>query len=369
MFLKKPLVTAVLVVILALHGVAARASESDSNPISLRKLAALQDVPPVNCSLLEDQVTLTCTGYSGTTLPYQPDEHASVTEVQLTGNFTEVHLDAAYQTQLEVIQLQSSAMPLFKLGWLSDFSRLQRLEIRPSLLRTFDARDYSGLDGLTMISVASNQVAEIQGSLEALYNLQTLDVYWNVLPSFNFSILPPSVRLVSLSHNLIQTMDTGRLRELADLRHLSVDSNRLESFDFAVLPANLRYLLLQNNNISRLRNIGALSDVSIDVTGNPVSCTCALLHEFAALQSSSAEPVACQGYDAASSTYRACFRCGGDSELTPDAVYTDDASELVERDEEECGVPPAEGTCRRASSLPVWTFAGVAAVVAFRLGK
>ena len=101
---------------------------------------------------------------------------------------------------------------------------------------------------------------------------------------FSFSDLPKSIAyLHSHKTGLTKLNDFKSLADLSKLFWISFKSNKLGYFDLSYLPSNLLGLSLNDNKIQNINLKPLLSHshlTQIDLTGNPLICTCETFFDF-----------------------------------------------------------------------------------------
>ncbi|XP_072039969.1 toll-like receptor 4 [Amphiura filiformis] len=255
----------------------------------------------------------------------------------LTGNFEDEHSFASVST---VTHLNLSYNPIETVGkWIHAFTNLQELKMnsltsmlridfmewttpidslrhfslrRPELFNILDFDRVSLAEkapNLAILDLADTRIYEFT-VIRNLSNLEYLDAYysfgnfkyfemsWSTNISYSglktlklgynkikyidkmqLNLTTPRLEYLDLTFNMIKTLQNASLETLLYLEHLKLDDNWLLSLDGILHLQKVKILQLAKNSISEipstfLDEINSL--VTLDVSGNPFACTCAI---------------------------------------------------------------------------------------------
>lgn len=155
-------------------------------------------------------------------------------------------------------------------------SKLESLEIGGNKITELPQDfELSRLTHLRSLCINHNQLASFNFSLLPAA-VENLDLNNNQLTDADLQLMPQllNLRRVDLSSNKLRTITGTFADSCPNLEHLSVDSNQLREFDFSIVPASVKQLSMSYNNIDVLRNAPSLSRlqvlVSLRFNGNPL---------------------------------------------------------------------------------------------------
>ncbi|XP_047197456.1 vasorin [Hippoglossus stenolepis] len=122
------------------------------------------------------------------------------------------------------------------------------------------------------LSVARNQLCNVDHLLRPLSSLQELSLSHNLLARFPRG-LPPSLESLLLQENRITYITAGGLRQLGNLTHLDLEDNRIRAIQPGALQAlsKLQVLTLKGNNLSSLPRNLPPSLTHLDLSANCIS--------------------------------------------------------------------------------------------------
>ncbi|KAI4821196.1 hypothetical protein KUCAC02_029138 [Chaenocephalus aceratus] len=122
------------------------------------------------------------------------------------------------------------------------------------------------------LSVARNQLCNVDHLLRPFSGLQELSLSHNLLPRFPRG-LPPSLESLLLQENRITFITSGALRQLGNLTRLDLEDNRISAIQpgaFLGLP-RLQVLILKGNKLTSLPLNLPPSLTHLDVSANCIS--------------------------------------------------------------------------------------------------
>ncbi|RVE68295.1 hypothetical protein OJAV_G00089520 [Oryzias javanicus] len=124
----------------------------------------------------------------------------------------------------------------------------------------------------TVLSVAKNQLCDVDNALWPLHGLQELSLSQNLLARFPRG-LPPSLESLLLQENRITYITSAALRQLRNLTRLDLEDNRISVIQPGALLGlqRLQVLTLKGNKLRSLPLNLPSSLMHLDVSGNCIS--------------------------------------------------------------------------------------------------
>lgn len=225
---------------------------------------------------------LSLSGLGLKALPPIPPALAALRGLNLSGNrLREVTPDIAGLEQLEWLDLGNNRLA----GLPPEIHRLTQLvslDLSENRLTSLPP-EIGALSRLIELSLYRNQLSEIPESLVRLSNLKRLDAAANrlsTLPTFDGRLA--RLETLDLSWNALGAMPSG-LDRLAALRSLNLAGNRIESLDGIGLPPGLKALDISGNLLAEpptaVLQLKGLEVLEAD--GNPFGPLPATLHHLA----------------------------------------------------------------------------------------
>lgn len=160
------------------------------------------------------------------------------------------------------------------------FPQLESISLRNCSLTTLPSDAFRHFKSLQQVDLSHNSLSHLSPSLFAdNTKLRYLNLEHNALQ--HLVLWSDTVWEVNLAHcNLGSQLPAKALAGLPNLRYLSLANNSLETIPQNSLPAGLRKLDLSGNHIvdvpvSELHRLKGLKEINI--SGNPVNCTCELM--------------------------------------------------------------------------------------------
>ncbi|KAK1892938.1 Slit like 2 protein [Dissostichus eleginoides] len=122
------------------------------------------------------------------------------------------------------------------------------------------------------LSVARNQLCNVDHLLRLFSGLQELSLSHNLLPRFPRG-LPPSLESLLLQENRITFITSGALRQLGNLTRLDLEDNRISAIQPGALLGlpRLQVLILKGNKLTSLPLNLPPSVTHLDVSANCIS--------------------------------------------------------------------------------------------------
>ncbi|XP_040010627.1 SLIT and NTRK-like protein 3 [Xiphias gladius] len=122
------------------------------------------------------------------------------------------------------------------------------------------------------LSVARNQLCNVDHLLQPFSSLQELSLSHNLLARFPRG-LPPSLESLLLQENRITYITTGALRQLGNLTRLDLEDNRIRAIQSGALQGlnKLQVLTLKGNNLTSLPLDLPPSLTHLDLSANCIS--------------------------------------------------------------------------------------------------
>uniref|UniRef100_A0A8C7V7L7 Si:ch211-191d15.2 n=1 Tax=Oryzias sinensis TaxID=183150 RepID=A0A8C7V7L7_9TELE len=123
-----------------------------------------------------------------------------------------------------------------------------------------------------VLSVAKNQLCDVDNALWPLRGLQELSLSQNLLARFPRG-LPPSLESLLLQENRITYITSGALRQLRNLTRLDLEDNRISAIQSGALLGlkRLQVLTLKGNKLRSLPLNLPSSLMQLDVSENCIS--------------------------------------------------------------------------------------------------
>jgi len=198
--------------------------------------------------------------------------------VELENLFTEKPFPALYDMGVRnysvdennfVTGLAIDYCPMFYLpdNHLANFSRLQKLKIKKTLLR-----DYSflkELKSLTSLNLSNNKLSDVS-FLKELKSITSLNLRGNYLSDVSFLKELKSLTSLNLSSNNIS--DVSFLKELKSLTSLYLSGNNISDVSFLTELKSITSLYLSSNYLSDVSFLKELKSItSLDLSSNKLS--------------------------------------------------------------------------------------------------
>lgn len=162
--------------------------------------------------------------------------------------------------------------------------RLRELDLSRNNLSEIEGSAFRVLKKLDILLLGRNSIQTLPNNVfSGLHSLRTLDLSFNNLTSFKSRWLSSVPKLVTLNvrYNMFQHLESGLFAKAKYLRYVDLSFNRLLD-----LPSNLvghrtdmRLLNLAYNQLTIVNNdlSYALRFCQLNLTGNFMDCTCALV--------------------------------------------------------------------------------------------
>ena len=128
---------------------------------------------------------------------------------------------------------------------------------------------FTGLSNLTSLDLSYNRISRLDsGSLNGLLNLKVLDLSFNAIQTIHSNSLAAvsTLKTLNLEHNSLSELTADHLPASRSLQTLNLRSNRITTFLLSVSDA-------ANDSVINL--------TSLDLSGNPLECSCVLKDFFA----------------------------------------------------------------------------------------
>jgi len=142
-------------------------------------------------------------------------------------------------------------------------AHLKRLCVRQNFIARLEPKDFNPLTGLEELDFYDNKLKNVNGILEPLSNLKTLDLSFNLLKTIpeNLGSLQSldTVYFVQNKISKIQFLDPLG----PTLRSLELGGNKIRTIENLDALCNLQELWLGKNKITKLQNLGGLKRLRI----------------------------------------------------------------------------------------------------------
>ncbi|KAI8513195.1 hypothetical protein Bbelb_098340 [Branchiostoma belcheri] len=177
-------------------------------------------------------------------------------------------------SSLTHLNLTDNVISTLPQGVFEGLSSLTHLDLTDNRISTLPPDVFEGLSSLTHLDLSHNNLRTSQAQLPE--TLDYLDLSYNKIKSNRYLPHRPegleNIRTLTLSHNLIQRIETGELAELNQLEHLDLSHNEINT----VMPSafrglsRLQFLDLSNNKIKYIKEmtfegLGNLTHLNLEV--------------------------------------------------------------------------------------------------------
>ncbi|KAH9488983.1 hypothetical protein Btru_041448 [Bulinus truncatus] len=196
--------------------------------------------------------------------PIPPNlEYLDLYNAGLNYKLTSLTLNSS--NSLNFLNLDRNYLPELE-GPFLGFHHLEDLSIADSFVSFINYRFFSNLTSLKMLNLSGNILGDFFGE-------NKFKIYRSLK---NLSVL-------NLSFNSIVTLHYNIFEGLYNLTELNLSRNKMSNFDVSVNDlTSITLLNLSNNDISRLpshvmehiSHIRASRSILVDLSGNPIECTC-----------------------------------------------------------------------------------------------
>ncbi|XP_065108572.1 chondroadherin-like protein [Paramisgurnus dabryanus] len=284
---------------------------------------------PRVCVCDDTKLIVTCIGKNLTHIPIAIKEITVKLDLK-RNNLGELIKGAFKHTPyLTHLNLQGCGIHSVREGAFRGLSRLVQLDLTRNIINVLYQESFDGLSSLKQLYLDRNRIEEINpGAFASLSSLNLLSVTHNQLvyiPNMAFQGMF-NIQLLRLSHNSLNNLATEAFAGLLTLTHLNLDHNELQFFptktmtrlvelthldmsfnpmtylvDESVTMPKLTHLLLTNMALQDLSDLtlslspfishldlsnnqlpyipalmGTTRLTSLNLTGNPIRCTCLL---------------------------------------------------------------------------------------------
>jgi len=199
-------------------------------------------------------------------------EYASVKELQITGEFTEITIDSGFKNIRNIVLRSSSSVGShFKLANYTAFAGSLKgisLEGNFHCANLEQAKLFSSLEYL---DISQTSIEDFDASFRDFPALKKLVLIGNNLKSFNLTDLPKSLNRLDLSSNAFGEMTVGPLGagsplevDLSNCELTSIDFNAGAEDDHRLLNLNLADNELEDGLSGSLRGFRSLKDLVLD---------------------------------------------------------------------------------------------------------
>ncbi|XP_059160471.1 leucine-rich repeat and fibronectin type III domain-containing protein 1-like protein [Physella acuta] len=182
----------------------------------------------------------------------------------------------------ETIRLTLAGHSIHFISRINCLPEVLSLDLSNTLL-VLKPRMFTGLK-VSNLFLSSNSIKQIPAqTFLGLEGLKGLDLSWNHIESVESLFHLKSLSVLDLSHNLINSLSLDSFSGLSSLKSLNLKNNSLEDFALGMLlnTPSLELLNLQNNLLrtfylseNETEDLVIHSMKSIDLSGNPLECSC-----------------------------------------------------------------------------------------------
>ncbi|KAK7882142.1 hypothetical protein WMY93_028316 [Mugilogobius chulae] len=204
-----------------------------------------------------------------------PNVDRQTAELRLMDNFitTLRHRDFANMSSLIHLTLSRNTISQIWPYTFADLQELHALHLDANRLTNLDDSHFQGLINLRHLILANNQLQSIsEGAFQDfLETLEDLDLSYNNLIDIPWDTIAllVSVNILSLDHNLIESVPEGIFSNLHKLARLDMTSNKLKK-----IPPDPLFLRIP---VYAKTKGSPLSALVLSFGGNPLHCNCELM--------------------------------------------------------------------------------------------
>ncbi|KAK0158723.1 hypothetical protein PV328_009695 [Microctonus aethiopoides] len=228
----------------------------------------------------------------------------SLLELKLVRNKIKELREGAFNRlpRLSFIDLENNELRVIERNAIKNLPELQAIRLGKNRIQAIPTGAFTDLPLLQSAELQENRIQEIAvNAFTNVPNLLLLNLSFNLLPSLEHAGLTNlrSLEVLDVSNNRLTRVTSHSLAAMEWLVELKMDNNRICGIDgtpFDNMP-RLRVLSMRSNRMpsvsenafKRLRSNIAI----LDIDGNPLSCSCAMLWLRGWLQQSSSDGPRC----------------------------------------------------------------------------
>ena len=171
-----------------------------------------------------------------------------------------VPLSKEFLTHLALISLQGDNITTFP-NVLGQFQNLSSVIMDKNNLRFVSDKSAIAVQNITSLSLIHSGITRIPGAIQDINNLQSIDLSQNNIHSIEREDLRNSTKLetIKLNNNPLMYISVDAFYNLSNIQNIELRNTNLTA-----IPCSLKYLCLESH------------DITIDLTGNKIDCTCSL---------------------------------------------------------------------------------------------
>merc|ERR1739838_112672 len=171
-------------------------------------------------------------------------EHGNVTQVSLSGRFTEIGFDSRF-TKLLSVDIIREQLFSFKMDYLNNLTSLTHLTVKPC--RMIDLNVVGKINNFKHLEfIHLTRLQYILGSFTSFVNLKTIKLDRYDLPNFDFKLLPNSLNVLKITSvrkmRLVNEISLKRLPHITELNLVFSQTTLNASF----IPSCLKFLSIRN---------------------------------------------------------------------------------------------------------------------------
>ncbi|XP_038053348.1 uncharacterized protein LOC119725831 isoform X2 [Patiria miniata] len=221
-----------------------------------------------------------------TTIPSHAFNGVSASYLYMQSNAISIIEEEAFSVTIGQLHLESNQISDIRGKMFGDLSTIQDLFLENNKISSLYGDTFDGAT-ITTISLYNNVLATYPAKALSSQNLDKVllnDNQIGTIPANAFEG-QTSMEILNLENNRLTEIPTGILAPLTSLRSLDFSNNEISHWPMMPSLPNLRQLDLSNNEIETVgQNAFHALDAkvlsSLNLAGNPLSCTCNLYYSL-----------------------------------------------------------------------------------------